>query len=82
MHLGMSSADVNELLGAPDYSPIAGQYYHYTGEGCWLRENSDVPSAADRRVPCGYVIDYHQYEPRSDRLTDTVQRCWWGAIGE
>ncbi len=73
----MSQAEIERILGKPDYSPISGQYYHGTGGYCEM--------APGRRVPCGYVLDYRgenfDHEAGISAL-DGLQDCWWGGIGE
>lgn len=68
---GMDRAEVDRLLGEPDYSPIAGQYYY----------SSDRRVSADGRdnVPVGVVVDYRS---EGGAVTDTLREFWIGPIGE
>jgi hypothetical protein len=76
IHLGMSKAELEGVLGEADYSPTDGQFYFSTGGDCPL-EN------ADRLAPCGVVAEFREYsDGRDPVLTDSLQSCWWGAIGE
>jgi hypothetical protein len=70
LHPGMSQNEVEALLGAPDYSPIDGQYYYGSQANCSCGE--DEPSA-----PCGVVI---MYQPHP--TLPTLESCWFGAIRE
>lgn len=69
LRAGMSRADVQKILGEPDYSPARGQYYFATGGGCELEPG--------RIAPCGYVLEFGGAAAASGLVT-----CWWGAIGE
>jgi hypothetical protein len=71
----MSKAELNGLLGAEDYSPVAGQYYFSTGGGCAL-------DGMGRTAPCGLVAEFRAEEAGEMQLTERLQSCWWGAIGE
>ena len=78
IHRDQRKAEVDAILGAPDYSPTEGQYYHSTGGDCELVE-------ADRQAPCGYVLDYRgeRFDPvKGMTERDLLNSCWWGAIGE
>lgn len=68
---GMDRAEVERLLGEPDYSPIEGQSYY----------SSDRREAAGDRgdVPVGVVVDYRD---ESGAVTDRLQEFWIGPIGE
>jgi hypothetical protein len=73
IRLGMSKRDVQTLIGQAAYSPIEGQYYHPTGGKCPLE-------ATGRTAPCGVIADFRK--PPDFRVTDELQSCTWGAIGE
>lgn len=76
IHLGMSKAELESVLGEADHSPIDGQFYFTTGADCPL-ENTD------RLAPCGVVAEFRDYSNAGDPvLTESLQSCWWGAIGE
>lgn len=76
VRLGMSKAELQALLGAPGYSPVAGQYYFSTGGECPLWDSG-------REAPCGLVAVFriHAQDPES-RHDELLESCWWGAIGE
>lgn len=74
IHLGMSKASLEALMGEPAYSPTAGQYYFSTGGKCPLDE--------ERFAACGVVADFQDYSGADSIVTDSLQSCWWGAIGE
>jgi hypothetical protein len=73
VRLGMSTREVEGLLGKATYSPIDGQYYYSTGGECPLE-------ATGRNAPCGVIADFRRGPDY--RVTDTLQSCTWGAIGE
>lgn len=76
LRLGMSRAQLEERLGEAAYSPIEGQLYFATGGDCPLDDS-------ERYAPCGVVADFRDYESRDESVvTDALQSCWWGAIGE
>ena len=76
IHLGMSQAELESVLGEADYSPTDGQFYFSTGADCPLE-------GADRLAPCGVVAEFREYSDGGDAvLTESLQSCWWGAIGE
>lgn len=67
----MYCRQLEDVLGKADYSPGAGQFYFSTGGDC--------PSkGADRQAPCGVVAEFRV----GDAMTDALQFCSWGAIGE
>ena len=66
---GMSRADVEEILGKSNYSPMQGQHYYSTGGVCEV--------APGRSVPCGYVLEYE-----GDDLDARLDSCWWGGVAE
>jgi len=76
IHLGMSKAELEGVLGEADYSPTDGQFYFSTGGDCQLE-------GADRLAPCGVVAEFRKYSGDHDPVvTDSLQSCSWGAIGE
>lgn len=72
--IGMTRAEVELILGTPDYSPVDGQYYFATPGQCEV--------APGRTAGCGYVIDYRDYSKEPPRNSGRVTSCWWGGIGE
>lgn len=73
--LGMSKDDLRRILGEEDYSPVEGQYYFSTGGECPL-------DAGNRMAPCGLVAEFRAEKNGELQLTERLQSCWWGAIGE
>jgi len=73
LRLGMARAEVERLLGKPDYSPIEGQYYY---------------AAADRRTPegtpVGLIVEYRRMNVRAGReiLSGRLESFTPGPIGE
>lgn len=68
---GMKRAEVESLVGEPDYSPIEGQYYYSS--------DRKEDSAGQVEVPLGLVLDYRNED---GGLTDKLQTFWLGPIGE
>ena len=54
----MPYVDIVSILGERHYSPTEGQYYYDTGGRC------SVPTSGGRYAPCGYVLEYRDYERR------------------
>jgi hypothetical protein len=76
VQLGMTLGEVEKLLGAADYSPVEGQYYFSTGGDCPLEDSG-------RTASCGLVAEFRDYGQGGEaELKETLQSCWWGAIGE
>lgn len=76
IRLGMSRAELESVLGEGAYSPIDGQFYFSTGGDCPLEDT-------DLMAPCGVVAEFRDYSGAGDPvLTDSLQACWWGGIGE
>ena len=73
IHIGMTRAQVEALLGKPGYSPTDGQDYYGIGGEC--------KGETERFIPCTLVIEYRD---TSDRPKDTgrVTGCFWGWVGE
>lgn len=69
---GMPKAEVDRLLGKPDYSPTDGQYYYSSDK----REYSDVQK---RAIVVGLIVDYHNED---FEVTDKLQEYSLGPIGE
>jgi hypothetical protein len=76
VRLGMTMSELEAVLGPAAYSPIEGQYYFSTGGDCPLQDS-------DRVASCGVVAEFRDYSNSSDgTLTESLQSCWWGGIGE
>jgi hypothetical protein len=78
IHRGQTKAEVEAILGQPDYSPIDGVYYHSTGGDCEFGE-------LKRMVPCGYVMAYsREHSDSTNSFTDAsvLIGCSWGGIAE
>ncbi len=76
VRLGMTKEALENVLGPADYSPAEGQFYFSTGGDCPLEET-------DRLASCGVVAEFRDYNDSGDGvLSDSLQSCWWGAIGE
>jgi hypothetical protein len=75
VRLGISRKDLESILGKSDYSPTKGQYYFSTGGSCPI-EGTTTTSA------CGVVADFRLLSGSDTQLTDSLQSCFWGAIGE
>lgn len=80
LHHGMTKRQVDRIIGAPTYSPTAGQFYYPAGGDCPL----DDPEGMS--APCGLVADYRLINandsPPSITVTGKLEQCWWGAIAE
>jgi hypothetical protein len=75
IHLGMPKAALEVVLGEADYSPVDGQFYFSTGGECPL-------DGAGRLAPCGVIAEFRVNAGDEMRVTDSLQWCSWGAIGE
>ena len=73
IRLGMTKREVQVLVGQASYSPVDGVYYHATGGGCRLESTGQA-------APCGVIADFRKAPDW--RVTDQLQSCTWGAIGE
>ena len=71
----MSKADLESILGAPDYSPAEGLYYFSMGGDCPVGETT-------RLVSCGVVAEFRGTHSDETGEQDKLQSCWWGAIAE
>ncbi len=69
LHRGMPQAEVEGLLGRPDYSPIEGQQYYASRRE---KKTTDGP-------PPTLVVDYRDAQ---GRLTTVLHEFWLGEIGE
>jgi hypothetical protein len=77
IRVGMTRAQVENILGKPDHSPVEGQDYYSTSGECELEQGI--------MGPCVLVIEYRAYpDPtsRRTRLTGRVTGCFWGGVGE
>lgn len=59
LRLGQPRAEVEKLLGTPDYSPISGLYYY----------SSDRKSEGG--TPVGLIVEYRVTDPRSGETRET-----------
>ena len=75
VRLGMTKAELEAVLGTADYSPIEGQYYFSTEGEC-------RHEGVDEVAGCAVIAEFRKFSPGSDVLTDSLQSCYWGAIGE
>ena len=76
IRLGMDRAELEALLGPPDYSPAQGQYYFSTGGDCPLGVDGHAAS-------CGVVASFAASDDGDGApAAGTLEACWWGAIGE
>src|SRR5262249_27385294 len=66
LEIGMIQTEVENLLGEPDYSPIDGEYYYYSG-----KENSENTSI-------GLILEYRI----DDRVTGKLESFSLTPIGE
>jgi len=73
IHLGMTRAQVERILGKEKYSPIDGQDYYSTEGECEV-EPGIMGS-------CVFVIEYRDVAT-SSRDTGRVTGCFWGGVGE
>jgi hypothetical protein len=71
---GMEHGAVKELLGEPEYSPIAGQYYYSSD----LRK-TEIRGKKWIDVPFGLIVDYRDEQ---GRVTEKLQTFELGRIGE
>ncbi|HET6421745.1 MAG TPA: hypothetical protein VFG19_16430 [Geobacteraceae bacterium] len=74
MHKGMKRADVEHLLGEPDYSPTEGQYYYSSDRLEYPDKVNDGPKAS-----VGIIVDYRDAK---GNLTNVLQTFSLGPIGE
>ena len=76
IQLRMSLAALKVVLGEPDYSPVEGQYVFYTGPGC-------KPDRTDPTSHCGFIAEFRRPSVSGGlEVTDALQSCSWGVIGE
>lgn len=79
VHLGMSLAELETVLGKADYSPADGVFYFSTGDDCPLADSG-------RTASCGVVAMFRSSGPNATTdkvvVTETLQSCVWGGIGE
>ena len=75
MHKGMPRAEVERLLGPPDYSPTDGQDYYSSDKRARIEQDEGL----DLEITLGLVVDYR--DPRG-RVTEQLQGLRFGPIGE
>ena len=73
LRLDMARAKIERLLGRPDYSPIAGQYYY---------ASSDRKTAEG--TPVGLIVEYRRMNVRAGEeiMTGRLESMFLGPIGE
>ncbi|MCI5164401.1 MAG: hypothetical protein D3917_20800 [Candidatus Electrothrix sp. AX5] len=71
---GMDQNNIIDLLGEPDYSPLAGQYYYSSD-----RQETVRHGKKEMQIPVGLVIDYRDEQGRA---TEQLQKFWLERIGE
>jgi len=73
LRLGMSKAEVERLLGPPDYSPTEGQYYYHTAD-----------RVTPEGTPVGLIVDYRRTNVRTGEeiFSGKLESLWLGPIGE
>lgn len=71
---GMARSKVIDLLGEPDYSPLAGQYYYSSD-----RRETVQHGKKEMQIPVGLIIDYRDEQ---GRVTKRLQTFQLGRIGE
>ena len=70
----MARTNVIDLLGEPDYSPLAGQYYYSSD-----RWETVQHGKKEMQIPVGLLIDYRDDQ---GRVTEQLQKFLLGRIGE
>lgn len=78
VHEGMERAELEGLLGEPDYSPVEGQVYYASDREGPLGEQAS-PDGVPLRATYGLVADYRN---EIGELTPHLQRFSFGPIGE
>jgi outer membrane protein assembly factor BamE (lipoprotein component of BamABCDE complex) len=71
---GMERSEVEDLLGEPEYSPLAGQEYYSSDRRETVRHGKQ-----EVQIPVGLVVDYRDEQ---GRVTEQVQKFRLGRIGE
>ncbi len=73
LRLGLPQAEVERLLGKPDYSPIEGQFYYST---------SDLKTGEG--TPLGLIVEYRSLNVRTGEmlLTRKLESVYFGPVGE
>ena len=73
LHKGTPRAEVEALVGRPDYSPTDGQYYYSSDKTERIEEHPVLEAVI------GLVVEYRDSR---GRVTDHLQSLWFGPIGE
>lgn len=75
LRVGMTKDKVESILSETAvHSSVEGQYYFSTGGDCPLDDGGRV-------APCGVVAEFQLLEQEGvSDATETLQRCWWGAV--
>jgi len=73
VRLGMTRAEVEELLGRPDYSPIEGQYYYALSD-----------RKTEEGTPVGLIVEYRRvnYQTGETVASGKLESLTLGPIGE
>ncbi|CAK8724945.1 SmpA / OmlA family protein [Candidatus Electrothrix laxa] len=71
---GATRTEVIDLLGEPDYSSLAGQYYYSSD-----RRETVQHGKQEMQISVGLLIDYRDEQ---GRVTEQVQKFRLGRIGE
>lgn len=71
---GMARTEVIDLLGEPEYSPLAGQEYYSSDRRETVRHGKQ-----EMQIPVGLVVDYRDEQ---GRVTKRLQSLQLGRIGE
>ena len=79
LHQGMPRAEVEALLGSPDYSPIDGLCYYASDKRERIEQEDESPGEGPAlEAVAGLVVTY-----RADgRVTGYLQSFWFGHMGE
>lgn len=80
VHLGMTQMQLEQRMGAADYSPAAGIFYFSTGGDCPVETGAVETETNVRLASCGLVADFSDHQ--TGELRHRLQSCRWGAIAE
>ncbi len=73
LSLGMPRAEVEQILGRPDYSPIEGLYYYAVSD-----------RKTEEGTPIGLIVEYRRTDVRTGEtvLSGKLESLYLGPIGE
>ncbi len=73
LKLGMPRAEVERMLGDPDYSPIEGQFYYASKD-----------RKTGKGTPVGLIVEYRRTNPKTGEVVETgrLESLYLGPIGE